>query len=77
MKRLIPLALFASLVLTGCGSDQAGPADEAKLRSTLGQKEINYDEVPVEQRAQVLALMKSNGGAAKAAELEAKWGMKK
>jgi len=70
---LIPLALF---FIGGCGNSET-PKDDSGLRSELNKKEIDYGNTPPEQRAQVLALMKANGAAAKAAELETKWGMKK
>jgi len=77
MKILIPLIIAIS-VAAGCGSSEAGPSSqEAGLRAKLTNPEIDYEAVPQAQRAQVLAMMKANGGAKKAAELEKKWGMSK
>ena len=76
MKKLTLFIPFVLLFLSGCGSNDA-PKDDSGLRGELNKKEIDYSNTPPEQRAQVLALMKANGAAAKAAELEAKWGMKK
>jgi len=75
MKTYLPL-LGSLLVLAGChGSD--APADDKALRAGLTQKEISPDNIPVQNREQVLNAMRAHGPSKKADEWEAKWGMKK
>ena len=76
MNKSFPLVFLGSLLLVGCASEGGTPADENKLRATLGQKQIDFTAVPPAQRAMVLAQMRANGASAKAAELEKQWGMK-
>jgi len=77
MKPRISLILISSLCVTGCGSDGGTPAEEQKLRATLGQKEVDFASVPSGQRAMVLGQMRSHGASAKADELEKQWGTQK
>lgn len=76
MNKAVYLLLLA-LPMAGCGNGEPTPADESKLRATLGQKQIDYAAVPPAQRAMVLSQMRAHGSAAKADELEKQWGMKK
>ena len=77
MKYFIPLLLVTCVVAGGCGSSDGPSAGEKGLRAKLTSPEIDFDSVPPDQRAKVLGMMKANGSAAKAAELEKKWGMSK
>jgi len=77
MKKYLPLlgSLFV-LAAFGCHGNDA-PADDKALRAALTQKEINTDNIPIQNRQMVLNAMRAHGPSTKADELEAKWGMKK
>lgn len=77
MKKLIVPLVLISLFCVGCGSGGSSPQEEQKLRAQLGQKQIDFTQVPPAQRAMVLSQMRANGAAAKADELEKQWGTKK
>ncbi|HWD40984.1 MAG TPA: hypothetical protein VG944_19200 [Fimbriimonas sp.] len=77
MKKLLPFLFAVLVVAPGCGSSEPSAAAEKSFRAKMSQKELDFDSVPVANRAQVIAMMKGNGAAAKAAELEKKWGMTK
>ncbi len=74
MKNIFFLVL--SVLLLGCGSS-ASTGDAKDIKDAYSKKEIDYSNVKPEDRERILGMMKANGGAAKAAELEKQWGMSK